>query len=136
MSYPDVTKVLIIDDSEEHRYIFRRYLRLYALQYDVYEAPDGKSGSRLAETLNPDCILLDLNLPGESGHQVLVNLVGPERPPKRTVIIVTGVGGEDVEDRVRAEGAAGILVKGNTDAAALDLAIQQAIKKDSRQRYP
>jgi|SRR5215204_4585397 len=136
MSDLHVTKVLIIDDSEEHRYIFRRYLRLYALKYEVHEAPDGTSGSRLAQALNPDCILLDLNLPGESGYELLVNLVGCGRPPKRTVIILTGVGGRVLEEGVRALGATGLLVKGDTDAAALDSAIQQAIKQDAPQRRP
>ena len=49
----EVTKVLIIDDSEDDRYICRRFLRHGALQYEVYEATNSQSGLKLAETLSP-----------------------------------------------------------------------------------
>src|SRR5215210_4212790 len=124
-----VTTVLIIDDSEDDRYICRRFLKHGALQYEVYEATNSQSGLKLAETLSPDCILLDLNLQGESGYEVLADLVGLERPPKRTVIILTGLGRHILEQGALALGATGFLVKGKIDAAALDLAIQQAMKK-------
>jgi CheY-like chemotaxis protein len=123
-----VTTVLIIDDSEDDRYIYRRFLE-HGAQYEVYEATNSQSGLRLAETLSPDCILLDLNLQGESGYELLAHLVGLERPPKRTVIILTGLGRQILEQGALALGATGFLVKSKIDAAALDVAIQQAIKK-------
>jgi len=122
-------KVLIIDDSDEDRFLFRRFLGKGTLRYEVHEAADGRSGLLLAERLQPDCILLDLKLVDQSGYEVLGDLIGLERPPKRTVIILTGLGRDILEQGARSLGAAGYLVKSKTDAAALDVAIKQAIGK-------
>lgn len=122
-------KILIIDDSETDRYIFRRYLGKSLARYEVHEARDGKSGITLAERLNPDCILLDLRLIDQSGYEVLGHLVGLERPPKRTVIILTGLGRDILQEEALSLGATGFLVKGKTDAAALDLAIRRAFEQ-------
>ena len=121
-------KVLIIDDWETDRYLFRQYLETSAFQYEVFEAKDGESGLRVAEEVNPDCILLDLNLAqGQSGYEVLADLLGLERPPKRTVIVLTGLGKHILEQGALSLGAAGFLEKSKTDAASLDMAIRQAI---------
>jgi CheY-like chemotaxis protein len=127
----DITKILIIDDSEADRFIIRRYLQQGTLQCEVYEAQDGRSGLMLADQLNPDCILLDLRLQDQSGYEVLGHLIGLQRPPKRAVIILTGLGADLLEEGARSLGAVGFLVKGETDAAALESAIRQAIGKDS-----
>lgn len=130
---PPVTKILLIDDSETDRYTYRRYLEKSVHPYEVSEAQDAQSGLALAETLNPDCILLDLKLKsGESGYEVLQKLVGEEAPYKRTVIMLTVVSLNYMKDGALSLGATDFLVKGETDAAALDAAIQRAIKKVPR----
>ena len=120
-------KVLIIDDSETDRYLYSHYLQKSPQPYEVYEAADGDTGLTLAERLNPDCILLDLSLLEQSGFEVLAHLVGLERPPKRSVIILTGLGKDLLREGALALGAKGFLVKNQTDAATLDLAIRNAI---------
>lgn len=127
----DVIKILIIDDSQSDRYIYRRFLETGALPYEVHEAENGERGLALANELNPDCILLDLKLGAESGYEVLAHLVGLDRPPKRTVLIFTGLGSDLLQEGALALGAAGFLIKGKTDAAALDLAIRQATRNAS-----
>lgn len=123
-------KILIIDDSETDRYLYRRYLGLGTLPYEVHEAHDKTSGLARADELNPDCILLDLKLPnGESGYEVLQDLVGEKLPPKRRVIILTVLSLRSLRDGALSLGASDFLVKGETDAAALDLAIRHAIGK-------
>jgi CheY-like chemotaxis protein len=122
-------KILIIDDSETDRYIYRRYLEKSLARYDVHEARDGKTGVRLAERLNPDCILLDLRLMDQSGYEVLGHLVGVEKPPKRIVIILTGLGRDILKEGALSLGAAGFLVKGKTDAVVLDSAIRRALEE-------
>jgi len=122
-------KVLVIDDVEAERYLVRRYLSQSGLKYEVHEAADGQSGLRMAETLNPDCILLDLKLPDKSGFEVLQELVGHERPPKRTVIIYTVLSPDPLREKAFHLGASDFLVKGRTDATALNQAILQAMKK-------
>lgn len=123
-------KILIIDDSEADRYLYRRYLGLGTLPYDVHEAHDKQSGLALTEELDPDCILLDLKLSnGESGYEVLLELVGENRPPKRRVIILTVLSLRALKEGAISLGARDFLVKGETDAAALDSAIREALGK-------
>lgn len=123
-------KILIIDDSDADRYLYRRYLGLGTLPYEVHEAHDQTSGLALADELDPDCILLDLKLSnGESGYEVLQELVGDNRPPKRRVIILTVLSLRCLKEGAISLGASDFLVKGETDAAALDLAIREALGK-------
>jgi len=126
----DVTKVLIIDESEAERYLIRRDLGLSSLHYQVYEAEDGHSGLALTEEVNPDCILLDLKLPDQSGFQVLQQLIGDRRPPKRAVIVFTVLSPTSLRDKALSLGAADFLIKGRTDPAGLDRAIRQALRNN------
>lgn len=123
-------KVLIIDDSDTDRFLYRHYLERNAHLYEVHEAVDGETGLRLAEKLDPDCILLDLNLLEQSGYEVLGHLVGLERPPKRSVIILTGLGQDILKDGALSLGATDFLLKGATDAPALDAAIRKAVARN------
>lgn len=122
-------RVLIIDDSETDRYLFRRYLERAKTAYEVHEADNGQTGLALTEHLRPDCVLLDLRLGAESGYEVLSNLVGLERPPKIPVIILTGLAWEALEQGARCLGASGFLVKSKTDSVTLDSAIRQVIRQ-------
>ncbi len=122
------TKVLIIDDSEIDRYTYRRYLEQSIFQYKVLEAKDIKRGLALVEEHSPDCILLDLRLTGdESGFDMLQTLLGDHRPAKRIVIVLTALSSQVYRKGALSLGAIDFLVKGDTDAAALNVAIQHAI---------
>lgn len=126
------TKVLIIDDSETDRYIYRRYLEQTSSEYEVHEAQDRATGLALAESLDPDCVLLDLRLDDPSGHEesgyvVLRDLVGDDPPPKRPVIMLSVLSWEALQVGARSLGASDYLVKGKTTAATLDEAIRKAL---------
>ena len=120
-------KVLIIDDSEVDRYTYSRYLLQASPDYEVHEAEDGDTGLALAETLDPDCVLLDLRLKERSGYEVLRELVGEGAPPRRAVVMVTVLTWDALQKGARSLGAAGFLIKGRTDPAGLDKAVRQAI---------
>ena len=60
-------RVLVIDDQEPTRYIFRRILTHAG--YKVDEAATGAAGLKLAETL-PDLVIVDVNLPDMLGYEV------------------------------------------------------------------
>jgi DNA-binding response OmpR family regulator len=73
--------------------------------YRTVEAATGEEGLELAEEQRPEAVILDVHLPGISGHEVCVKLgLRGERPP------VLFVSGERIEpyDRV-----AGLLVGGD-----------------------
>jgi CheY-like chemotaxis protein len=55
------TKVLLVEDTEDNRFMMRRLLEMSS--YDVVEAVNGKEAVELAIEAQPDIILMDLSLP-------------------------------------------------------------------------
>ena len=75
-------EVLLIEDDETLRQILARHLRAHG--YDVDEAGSAEEAAAiLAEGLRPDMVLLDINLPGDSGWDLLrgPSLVAAGSPP-------------------------------------------------------
>ncbi|MEN9867801.1 MAG: hypothetical protein RL748_3391 [Pseudomonadota bacterium] len=66
-------KVLYIEDSVTNQRLMRKIL-LRRPHLTLEEAPNAEVGLPLARTLQPDLILLDLNLPGMSGYSALPEL--------------------------------------------------------------
>jgi two-component system KDP operon response regulator KdpE len=64
--------VLVIDDEPQIRRMLS--ITLQSNDFNVLEAANGKDGLYAAAHRPPDLILLDLGLPDESGHQVLLHL--------------------------------------------------------------
>jgi DNA-binding response OmpR family regulator len=65
----DVPKILVIDDDPAVRRLVEDVLELEG--YEVRTAEDGFAGLRAIEALRPDCVVLDIMMPGMDGHAVL-----------------------------------------------------------------
>lgn len=65
-------EILIIDDEPQIRKLLE--ISLESNGYKVIVAENGKQGILLAANYSPDLILLDLQLPDKSGHEVLKEL--------------------------------------------------------------
>ena len=61
------TIILIIDDNEENRYTFGRYLRQE--DFEIWTAKTGEEGLALAQK-NPSLIMLDIQLPDTTGYEL------------------------------------------------------------------
>lgn len=88
--------ILIVDDDEQVRAIFRRLLE--AQGYTVSVAEDGPSGLSQIAAQQPDVILLDVNLPGQSGLEVCRRVRQDAATRLTPVVIITG--GDARADRV------------------------------------
>lgn len=87
--------VLVVDDSRTARSYFRAILA--AAGHEVIEAFDAEHAlDRLADR-PPDCIVLDLNMPGLSGTDLMELLGGRRESPP--VVVVTS--SQDDADRAR-----------------------------------
>lgn len=120
-SGPDAIKVLIADDHPVVRQGLRTFLGIQDDIEVVGEAEDGVSAVTLAESLEPDIVLMDLKMPGTGGLAALTELRA--RGVKARVLVLTSVTERGhVLPAVQA-GAAGYLYK-DVDPQALVQAIR------------
>jgi CheY-like chemotaxis protein len=114
--------ILAVDGSASTRRVLRRILE--AAAHEVLEAADGHAAIELYRMKTPDVVLLDLNLNGLSGKEVLSRLKELDRHVK--VIMV----GADMQmptlDELGEQGANGFLSKPFSPEAVLD-AVQSAL---------
>jgi two-component system, cell cycle response regulator len=85
---PDPSNVLVVDDSATVRYAIR--VNLEEVGYEVREAGDGQAGIEACLADPPDVVLLDVEMPGLSGHDVLQRLKAEETLKDIPVVFLTG----------------------------------------------
>jgi len=88
-------RVLLVEDDDAFR-IFCR-VALEAAGYEVLQARDGTAAVEKALRDRPDCVVLDLWLPGLTGSGVLRVLRANRRLDRVPVIVLSGV--PEVKDR-------------------------------------
>ncbi|GAA3601753.1 MAG: two-component system response regulator NarL [Gibbsiella quercinecans] len=74
MTNEDAATLLLIDDHPMLRNGVKQLISMDARLRVVAEASNGEQGVTLAEELDPDLILLDLNMPGMNGLETLDRL--------------------------------------------------------------
>ncbi|MFP4345746.1 MAG: response regulator [Anaerolineales bacterium] len=109
MSRSGRIRILLVDDQQ----LFREGLRtLLSVQRDfevVGEAENGEEALRLAQSLHPDVVLMDLRMPLMDGVAATRRL-GEVEPEARVIVLTTFDDDEYVFDGLRA-GALGYLLK-------------------------
>lgn len=93
-------QILLVDDSEADVRFTIEALREAKVQNDIQVAYDGESAMeylRRPGQRRPDLILLDLNLPGMDGREVLAEIkADPELSVIPVVVLTTSRADEDV----------------------------------------
>ncbi len=115
--------VLLVDDHTLFRSGIRSLLQRHADFTVVGEAADGVEGIKRAQQLQPDVVLLDLNMPGMSGVETL-QLMQQGCPDTAIVMLTVSEDADDLGVALRA-GACGYLIK-NIEADYLVRAIHRA----------
>ena len=115
--------VLIIDDQETDRYIIRHHLEEFGCS--IIEAKGGEEGLQLARQWKPALILLDLNMPGMDGFEVLSHLRDDFTTASLPVTIVTSqiLVPEQYQGLVHAKG---VLLKHELSPAVLQRVFRDA----------
>ncbi len=110
--------ILLVDDDPDYRMLVRDALESLDLPVKVYECVDGCEGIRFLqragsgeETPRPNLVLLDLEMPGADGLEVLANLRADGRYRDLPVVVMTGVDDDDVERRALNVGASSYACK-------------------------
>ena len=110
-------RILLADD---HRLVLEGLTNLLtAYGFEVIgTAVDGCEAVRLALSLEPDLVLMDLRMPGYDGLAA-TRLIKAKRPPIKIVMLTTSAESDDLFESVKS-GASGYLLKSMTGKAFVD----------------
>ena len=114
---PDRLRVLIVDDHPIFRDGMRSLLESVGDLEVAGEAATGEEAVHLAQTLQPDVILMDLNLPGLDGIEATRRIV--HDGPRANVLVVTMYEDDESVFAAMRAGARGYLLKGAGQAETL-----------------
>lgn len=99
--------IAIVDDEEPIRSALKRLLRAAGLDAEGYAS--AQAFLHDAASRPPDCVLLDLHMPGTTGQEFLAQVREMERHPP--VVIITGHDTSETREQCLAAGAAAYLHK-------------------------
>ena len=119
--------IAVVDDQPSVRASLARLLR--SADFTPARHP---SGQEFLDSLNdgaPDCVILDLRMPGLSGFDVLARLA--RREPPVPVIVLTSYPSDDARERALAQGVVAFLTK-PVDRTVLLEAVTRAIGSRNR----
>jgi serine phosphatase RsbU (regulator of sigma subunit) len=104
-------QLLVVDDDAMSRRLLLRALT--AVGFACREAPDGQQGLAMLHAEIPSLVLLDFDMPGLNGAEVLKRLRGDDNPAiaQLPAIMLTGHGGEESEVRCLEAGADDFVTK-------------------------
>lgn len=111
-------RVLLVDDVET----IRRFIGMFIERSDDFEvvaqAGNGQEAlDRIAE-VTPDVVLLDLNMPGRTGMDVLPELRA--KLPQAVIIVFSGFESVAIAEKTRALGADAYIEKGTPAVELLE----------------
>jgi two-component system response regulator EvgA len=110
------TTVLIVDDHETFRSFARSLLESEGFEV-IGDAVDGASGIAAVESLHPDLVVLDVQLPDLSGFEVARHLKadGVTTP----IVLTSSRDASSYGDQIQASGAVGFVPKAELSGEAL-----------------
>jgi DNA-binding NarL/FixJ family response regulator len=106
---PKVIRVLIADDHPVFRYGLKALLATEEDIELVGEANDGVEAVQMAKSLEPDVVLMDINMPGMKGIEATREI--SKARPEIGIVIITMLDDDSVFAAMRS-GARGYLLKG------------------------
>ena len=109
--------VLLVDDQPEFLALARRLLEDSGELAVVGEARSGCEALRLADSLTPNVVVLDVQLPGMNGFEAARRLRTAQ--PQLQVVLTSAADDPSFESLAGTVGASGFLPKRSLSAAAL-----------------
>jgi signal transduction histidine kinase len=120
-------RVLVIDDDLASLRLMETALE--QLGYQAIGAESGERGLSLAEQMKPQCIVLDLMLPGVDGFEILAKLRADPRQKETPVIVWTMKDLSSAETESLATRAQAVLTKGGDDRCSLIAQLSTVLPK-------
>ena len=101
--------ILVAEDRDTSRELARTLLEHSG--YSVLEAADGEEAVRLARQHMPDLLLVDLQMPGKNGFEVLHELRSEDRFKSTPIVALTASAMMGDKDKALLEGFTAYLTK-------------------------
>ena len=102
-------RILIIEDQEDNRAIMRDLLM--GAGFEMIEAVDGEEGVKLAQSQQPDLILMDIQLPLIDGYEATRQIRAFDDMKAIPIIAVTSYAMSGDEAKARAAGCNAYVAK-------------------------
>jgi two-component system, sensor histidine kinase and response regulator len=118
-------KILVVDDNSQNRALAQATLEDEG--YEVLLASDGEEGLRLVEAERPDCVLLDVRMPGTDGFTVCTRIRALPEARDTPVVFLTALRDVDTFDQALRAGGDDFLTK-PVRPTELVLRVQAALK--------
>jgi PleD family two-component response regulator len=109
-------KILVVDDEKHNIDVLNDILSPI---YDVMIAKDGVTAIKMAKSLAPDLILLDVVMPEVSGFNVIATLKSTEETQNIPVIFITSLDNHKYEEKALELGAVDYITKPFCDAIVI-----------------
>ena len=100
-------KILVVDDSAT----VRKQLSRALADFDVHEADSGERGLEVASELQCDLVIVDVNMPGMSGIELVAALRGTDGYSETPIFVVTTESAEDLISAGKKAGATAWIIK-------------------------
>ena len=100
---------MVVEDNDLNRKLFCDVLK--ANGFEVDPVADGEQVLDTAREVTPDLIIMDIQLPGVSGVDLIVAAKRDQALKTIPVLAVTAFAAKGDEERIRSAGAAGYLSK-------------------------
>lgn len=122
-------KILLVDDNTADMFLMKDAIQQEGFTAEIHTADDGERAIEIIRNVdsNPDercfdCFLVDLNLPRQSGAEVVRSIRSSSRCVDAPVIVVTSAVAPSERDRILESGATHVIVKPHKLAEFRDLA--------------
>lgn len=102
-------RILVVEDNDLNRKLFCDVLK--ANGHEVVPVADGNNVIATARKFAPDLVIMDIQLPGVSGVDLIAELKDNGDLAKVPVLAVTAYAGKGDEERIRGAGAEDYLAK-------------------------
>ncbi len=104
-------RVLVVEDEENQRKLFRKYFSLEQLPVELHLAEDGFDGLIQVGELRPDLIITDLIMPGMDGIQMINAIQRMDGGKDINIVVVTAMDVDAIKERGMPDGRVRILHK-------------------------
>jgi DNA-binding response OmpR family regulator len=104
-----MVKIAIVEDDLAISQMYR--LKFEQEGFSVDTADNGKLGLEMAESLKPDIILLDLNMPIMNGEEMLKALRKTDWGKNIKVVILTNMGEQEIPQDIKKLGVEAVILK-------------------------